>query len=65
VYIENGSPFYKFLNLNVCPPKEASYMRPPLVCENIITPSIYLAFPDAPSVAATADACAENSILFP
>jgi hypothetical protein len=31
---------------------------------NIITPSLYFALADAPAVAATADAFADNSTLF-
>ena len=49
------SAYYSFSNLNVCPPIEASYINPPFVWVNIITPSEYLAVPDAPSFTATAD----------
>src|SRR5688572_26708298 len=56
--------FYNLLNLNFCPPTEASYISPPFCCVYIITPSLYFAFAEAPAVAATADACAENSTLF-
>ena len=47
---------YNLLNLNFCPPIEASYMSPPFCMVNTITPSVYFTFAEAPSVTATAEA---------
>src|SRR5437868_4814870 len=61
--LDNYSIYFG-MNLNFCPPIEASYINPPFAWVNTITPSRYFTLVEAPLVTATAEACAENSNPF-